>query len=57
MPTPNSNPNKKMIKVRVDLSRPDQVTPEKLPPDPERDRIVKAVQLRVLREAGILPPE
>jgi hypothetical protein len=55
MPTPNFDPNKRMIKVRMDLSRPEVITPEKLPPDPESERIAKAAQLRLLREAGYLP--
>jgi hypothetical protein len=57
MPTPNSDPNKRMIRVKMDLTRPDTFTPEKLPPDPEKERILKAGQLRVLREAGHIPPE
>lgn len=55
MPTPSSDPNKRMIKVRMNPGRPNMITSDQLPPDPEGERIMKAAQLRLHREAGYLP--
>lgn len=51
----NPDPNNRMIKVKLDLSRPDVSYSVNQPPNPERERIIQAVQVRILREAGHLP--
>jgi hypothetical protein len=57
MPTPNSDPNKRMIKVPMNPGRADMITSNQLPPDPEAERVVMEAQLRLHREAGYLPPK
>ncbi|MGH2955954.1 MAG: hypothetical protein ACRDL6_03045 [Solirubrobacterales bacterium] len=49
------DPDQRMFREKVDSSKPNVFTTTNAPPNPEADRIVKTVQLRVLREAGYLP--
>lgn len=55
MPNPSSDPSRKMIKVRMNPGRPNVITSDMLPPDPQAERIVREAQLRLHREAGLLP--